>query len=115
MDIWNKRVGLMSILLTLFRSNVCWAKPNHAFFYCQHSFAIFFQPAIAMRRVEVIQTGLALACACERRAHSCNRVFRKPLLLCCFFEAIKNAPTGSAGRTRREVQGSDVLCRLSAS
>ncbi|MEF9421573.1 hypothetical protein MOW44_00470 [Xanthomonas citri pv. viticola] len=41
-DIRNKLVGVMSILLTLFRSNVCWAKPNHAFFYCQHSFAIFF-------------------------------------------------------------------------
>ncbi len=43
-DIRNKLVGAMSILLTLFRSNVCWAKPNHAFFYCQHSFAIFFCP-----------------------------------------------------------------------
>lgn len=43
-DIRNKLVGVMSILLTLFRSNVCWAKPNHAFFYCQHSFAIFFYP-----------------------------------------------------------------------
>lgn len=43
-DIRNKLVGVMSILLTLFRSNVCWAKPNHAFFYCQHSFAIFFHP-----------------------------------------------------------------------
>ncbi|QTG35287.1 hypothetical protein ACCQ00_15135 [Xanthomonas sp. NCPPB 3761] len=43
-DIRNKLVGAMSILLTLFCSNVCWAKPNHAFFYCQHSFAIFFYP-----------------------------------------------------------------------
>ncbi|MFA1287509.1 hypothetical protein ACDJ03_06645 [Xanthomonas axonopodis pv. nakataecorchori] len=43
-DIRNKLVGAMSILLTLFRSNACWAKPNHAFFYCQHSFAIFFCP-----------------------------------------------------------------------
>ena len=86
-DIWNKRVGLMSILLTLFRSNVCWAKPNHAFFYCQHSFAFFFQPAIAMQRVDVIQTRRAMACAHRRCLHSFNSVFRKALLFCCFFKA----------------------------
>ncbi|KLD69971.1 hypothetical protein Y887_14105 [Xanthomonas pisi DSM 18956] len=54
-DVLNKRVGSMSILLTLFRSNVCWAKPNHAFFYCQHSFAIFFQSTIAIFSIEVRQ------------------------------------------------------------
>ncbi|MET0548581.1 MAG: hypothetical protein ABW002_04830 [Xanthomonas sp.] len=31
------------------RSNVCWAKPNHGFFYCQHFCAIFFSLARAPR------------------------------------------------------------------
>ncbi|WP_167336239.1 hypothetical protein [Xanthomonas sacchari] len=31
------------------RSNVCWAKPNHGFFYCQHFRANFFSPARAQR------------------------------------------------------------------
>lgn len=34
---------LMSIRFTRLRSNVCWAKPNHAFFYCQQFCAIFFR------------------------------------------------------------------------
>ncbi|MEA9746127.1 hypothetical protein VDF76_03585 [Xanthomonas campestris pv. raphani] len=53
MDIWNKRVGLMSILLTLFRSNVCWAKPNHAFFTVNTLLQIFFSlvsPCVGKRR-----------------------------------------------------------------
>ncbi|WP_131721602.1 hypothetical protein [Xanthomonas sp. NCPPB 1128] len=39
----------MSIRFTRLRSNVCWAKPNHGFFYCQHFRAIFFPPARAPR------------------------------------------------------------------
>ncbi|WP_180973919.1 hypothetical protein [Xanthomonas arboricola] len=89
MDIGNKRVGLMSILLTLFRSNVCWAKPNHAFFYCQHSFAFFFQRLVAMRPVERIQRRRAMARAAALRMQSCNGVFKKALLLCCFFFAMQ--------------------------
>lgn len=38
---------LMSIRFTRLRSNVCWAKPNHGFFYCQHFYAIFFSMARA--------------------------------------------------------------------
>jgi len=37
----------MSIRFTRLRSNVCWAKPNHAFFYCQQFYAIFFQASRA--------------------------------------------------------------------
>ncbi|MGD6598904.1 hypothetical protein VWX76_13515 [Xanthomonas citri pv. citri] len=44
MDIRNKLVGVMSILLTLFRSNVCWAKPNHAFFTVNTLLQFFFHP-----------------------------------------------------------------------
>lgn len=47
--------ALMSIPITLFGSNVCWAKPNHGFFYCQHSF---------------LKNPPALACACA--AHSAD-------------------------------------------
>ncbi len=84
-DIGNKRVGLMSILLTLFRSNVCWAKPNHAFFYCQHSFAFFFQRLVAMRPVERVQRRRAMARVAALGMQRRNDVFKKALLLCCFF------------------------------
>ncbi|MFD2735158.1 hypothetical protein ACFSYI_08485 [Xanthomonas dyei] len=84
----NKRVGSMSILLTLFRSDVCWAKPNHAFFYCQHSFAIFFQSTIAMFAVEVRQAHRARAVARARHARARNSVFEKALLFRCFFKTL---------------------------
>ncbi|CAP50629.1 hypothetical protein XCCB100_1279 [Xanthomonas campestris pv. campestris] len=74
-DIWNKRVGLMSILLTLFRSNVCWAKPNHAFFYCQHSFANIFQSGVATRRQAATQTGVAGDHQPRIRTGACAVVF----------------------------------------
>ncbi|MBB3855380.1 hypothetical protein [Xanthomonas arboricola] len=88
-DIGNKRVGLMSILLTLFRSNVCWAKPNHAFFYCQHSFAFFFQRLVAMRPVEPAQRRRAMARVAALGMQRRNDVFKKALLLCCFFFAMQ--------------------------
>ncbi|WP_237707367.1 hypothetical protein [Xanthomonas oryzae] len=66
-DIRNKLVGAMSILLTLFSSNVCWAKPNHAFFYCQHSFAFFFSQA----------SPRAASRAAKQRAHRRTRLTEK--------------------------------------
>lgn len=84
-DIRNKLVGVMSILLTLFRSNVCWAKPNHAFFYCQHSFAIFFLPTVAARHVRASESPRARAYPSNREARSPNSVFEKALLFRCFF------------------------------
>ncbi|MCC8595097.1 hypothetical protein LN475_00065 [Xanthomonas vesicatoria] len=85
----NKRVGSMSILLTLFRSNVCWAKPNHAFFYCQHSFAIFFQSTIATFAIEVRQAHRARAVAQAFRARVSNSTFEKALLLRCFLKTLQ--------------------------
>ncbi|KHL56285.1 hypothetical protein OZ13_09525 [Xanthomonas cannabis pv. cannabis] len=85
MDVLNKRVGLMSILLTLFRSNVCWAKPNHAFFYCQHSFAIFFQFAIAMPGIDVRQAHHVGGTAHRQRAHRRAIAIKKSTSFLLFF------------------------------
>ncbi|WP_153066643.1 hypothetical protein [Xanthomonas arboricola] len=84
----NKRVGSMSILLTLFRSNVCWAKPNHAFFYCQHSFAFFFQPTIATFAIDVRQTHRARLAGWVGSARPRNSVSEKALLFRCFLQAL---------------------------
>ncbi len=84
-DIGNKRVGLMSILLTLFRSNVCWAKPNHAFFYCQHSFAFFFSTP---RRDAPRRAGPKTPCDGARRCPwhaAAQRRFQKSTSFVLFF------------------------------
>jgi len=83
--IGNKLVGAMSILLTLFRSNVCWAKPNHAFFYCQHSFAFFFWRTIAVCRIDGHQTPRAAVQMADEDTRQLSNFCKKALLLCCFF------------------------------
>lgn len=75
----------MLILLTLFRSNVCWAKPNHAFFTVNSLLHFFFQHLVAMHPVEMPQRRCAMPRAAALRIRSCNGVFKKALLLCCFF------------------------------
>lgn len=97
-DIRNKLVGAMSILLTLFRSNVCWAKPNHAFFYCQHSFAIFFLPTIAACHVHASQSPRVCTYSSKREARSPNSVFKKALLFRCFFVSRVCVPAWALGR-----------------
>ncbi|QBN43713.1 hypothetical protein EBA05_15700 [Xanthomonas oryzae pv. oryzae] len=67
MDIQNKLVGAMSILLTLFSSNVCWAKPNHAFFTVNTLLHFFFSQA-SLR---------AESRAAKQRAHRRTRLTEK--------------------------------------
>ncbi|WP_254460829.1 hypothetical protein [Xanthomonas sacchari] len=43
------------------RSNVCWAKPNHGFFYCQHFRAIFFRLVRAARPRHAAPTAVPAA------------------------------------------------------
>ncbi|MGZ1524183.1 hypothetical protein [Xanthomonas citri] len=85
MDIRNKLVGVMSILLTLFRSNVCWAKPNHAFFTVNTLLQFFFLPTFAARHVRASESPRARAYPSNREARSPNSVFEKALLFRCFF------------------------------
>ncbi|NIJ75764.1 hypothetical protein FHT08_000812 [Xanthomonas campestris] len=105
----------MLILLTLFRSNVCWAKPNHAFFYCQQSFAFFFQHLVAMRPVEMPQRRCAMPRAAALRMRSCNGIFKKALLLCCFFFAMQTSAPLSAAPMERRTPSRRSAHRLSAS
>ncbi|WP_372361139.1 hypothetical protein ACCQ10_15130 [Xanthomonas sp. NCPPB 1325] len=111
----NKRVGLMSILLTLFRSNVCWAKPNHAFFYCQHSFAFFFQFAIAMPGIDVRQAHHARGTAQRQRAHRCVAAIKKALLFCCFSKSLQRRVSCAAPMPRQCTARRGSVRRLSAS
>ncbi|MFO3703578.1 hypothetical protein ACI6Q5_00990 [Xanthomonas codiaei] len=111
----DKLVGLVSILLTLFRSNVCWAKPNHAFFYCQHSFANFFPPAIAMFGIDV---GPVRRTRYARPAHGAqprDTVFEKALLFGCFLQATQNRAAGAATLPRLRGTHHGIARRLSAS
>ncbi|MBB3759723.1 hypothetical protein [Xanthomonas arboricola] len=105
----------MSILLTLFRSNVCWAKPNHAFFYCQHSFAFFFQRLVAARPVERVQRRRAVARAAALGMQRRNDVFKKALLLCCFFLAMQTRTLLSTAATQQRTPACRGTRRLSAS
>ncbi|MBB3799868.1 hypothetical protein FHR47_000093 [Xanthomonas arboricola] len=111
----NKRVGLMSILLTLFRSNVCWAKPNHAFFYCQHSFAIFFQFAIAMPGIDIRQAHHARGTTHRRRAHRRAIAIKKALLFCCFSKSLQRRVSCAATTPRQCTAPRGTVRRLSAS
>ncbi|QJD68487.1 hypothetical protein HG421_12750 [Xanthomonas campestris pv. badrii] len=111
----NKLVGLVSILLTLFRSNVCWAKPNHAFFYCQHSFAIFFQPAIAMCGIDAGQVRRARQARHVRGARQHDSVFKKTLLFRCFLQAMKRCAAGAAALPAQRGMRCGIARRLSAS
>ena len=56
--------------------NVCWAKPNHAFFKCQQSFAKFFHAASAnAARTTAFTPHARMTCRCalRRRApHRCH-------------------------------------------
>ncbi|WP_134984142.1 hypothetical protein [Xanthomonas axonopodis] len=115
MDIRNKLVGAMSILLTLFRSNVCWAKPNHAFFYCQHSFAIFFLPTITARHVHASESPRARTYLPNREARSPNSVFKKALLFRCFFYVVRLSACLGAWTAWQLSLCNGIACRLSAS
>ncbi|WP_167395244.1 hypothetical protein [Xanthomonas melonis] len=114
-DVWNKLVGPMSILLTLFRSNVCWAKPNHAFFYCQHSFAFFFQTAIATSCIGGPSARSAPPNALDQPAHARARACGKPLLFRCFFIASRIRTAATATRSPQRHEGIEIVHRLSAS
>jgi len=51
--------------------NVCWAKPNHAFFGCQQSFAKFFFGALPTRARDVpIAASIDASHACDARMHA---------------------------------------------
>ena len=47
--------------------NVCWAKPNHAFFKCQQSFAKFFHAAPATRAAHAADAPAMHACKATAR------------------------------------------------
>ncbi|WP_349655761.1 hypothetical protein [Xanthomonas sp. 10-10] len=111
----NKRVGSMSILLTLFRSNVCWAKPNHAFFYCQHSFAIFFQQTIATFAIEVRQVHRAQPAARARSTRPRHSAFKKALLFRCFSQPLQICKPSPPATLRRHAARCGIVRRLSAS
>lgn len=114
-DIGNKLVGAMSILLTLFRSNVCWAKPNHAFFYCQHSFAFFFRPTIAVCRIDRRQTPRAAVQMTDQDSLQLSDVCKKALLLSYFFLAAHLRTSVDASTTRQRNRCDGIADRLSDS
>ncbi|QGY77937.1 hypothetical protein FZ025_15335 [Xanthomonas hyacinthi] len=64
----------MSIRFTRLRSNVCWAKPNHAFFYCQQFRAIFFQaPRVATAPIAAIGSARTATAAAANPAANLPR------------------------------------------
>ncbi|WP_369943719.1 hypothetical protein [Xanthomonas medicagonis] len=82
----------MSIRFTRLRSNVCWAKPNHAFFYCQQVSAIFFQarrlatPPSAARGSHSRAAGAAAEPVAKVRRKQKQRKFP------CFFATFQSDP-----------------------
>lgn len=94
-DIRNKLVGAMSILLTLFRSNVCWAKPNHAFFTV-NTLCNFCPPSLRAMSTPANHPASAHTRPSEKRARP--TAFSKSASFPLFFVSRVCVPAWALGR-----------------
>ncbi|WP_202988540.1 hypothetical protein [Xanthomonas citri] len=105
----------MSILLTLFRSNVCWAKPNHAFFTVNTLLQFFFYPpSLRAMSAPANRPARGRTGPTEKRARP-TAFSKKHFFSAVFFLFVRlhACPNTSTARQRSRCDG--MACRLSAS